>query len=71
MGAGTYLSAAKSIIDHLRDWFLNKGKVISMGVILPKSIYNIPSGMCFSVPCYCEGDGKYKILDDLKLNQNQ
>lgn len=31
------MSAAKSIIDHLRDWFMNTNhKIISMGVIMPK-----------------------------------
>lgn len=68
MGAGTYLSVSKAIIDHLRDWFLNKDKVISMGVIPSKSIYGIPSDLCFSLPCYCEGDGNYRVLDDLNLN---
>lgn len=36
MNSGAYLSAAKSIIDHLRDWFMGKNKRASMGVILPK-----------------------------------
>lgn len=57
------MSAAKSIIDHLRDWFLDKQRVVSMGVILPKSIYGIPEGLCFSVPVKCYGDGYYEIVE--------
>ena len=68
MGAGTYLSASKAIIDHLRDWFLNKNKIISMGVILPKDLYGISQGLCYSMPCLCEGNGNYKIVEDLNLN---
>lgn len=36
MGSGAHMSAAKSIIDHLRDWFINADKIVSMGVILQK-----------------------------------
>lgn len=36
MGSGAYMSAAKSIIDHLRDWFMHSNKIVSMGVIFQK-----------------------------------
>lgn len=36
MGSGAYMSAAKSIIDHLRDWFMNTQKIVSMGIITQK-----------------------------------
>lgn len=64
MGSGAHMSAAKSIIDHLRDWFVpnNTQKIVSMGVILPKSIYGLHHGICFSVPVQCLGDGNYKIV---------
>jgi len=65
MGSGAHMSAAKSIIDHLRDWFINKDKKISMGVILPKEVYGLPEGICFSVPVICQGNGNYKILETL------
>lgn len=71
MGSGAHMSAAKSIIDHLRDWFMNKDKIVSMGVILPKEIYGIPEELCFSVPVMCLGDGNYKIVENFELNEAQ
>ena len=68
MNSGAYLSAAKSVIDHLRDWFMGENKRTSMGVIIPKEMYGIPKGMCFSVPTLCLGEGNFQILDNLNLN---
>jgi hypothetical protein len=36
MGTGSHMAAAKSIVDHLKDWFIGKNQKISMGVILTK-----------------------------------
>lgn len=56
------MSAAKSIIDHLRDWFMNVNKMVSMGVIVQKKVYGIPEDLCFSVPVLTLGDGNYRIV---------
>lgn len=69
MGSGAHMSAAKSIIDHLRDWFMNSQKLVSMGVITTKEIYGIPEGLCFSLPVLCLGEGSYKIWEELVLNE--
>jgi malate dehydrogenase len=68
---GALMSAAKSIVDHLRDWFIAKNKKISMGVIISKSIYGLPKDICFSMPVVCLGDGNYRIIDNLHLNEYQ
>ena len=68
MGSGAYMSAAKSIIDHLRDWFMFSNKIVSMGVIFQKEVYDIPEGLCFSAPVLCLGDGNYQIYEGLELN---
>lgn len=62
MGSGAHMSAAKSIIDHLRDWFMNVDKMVSMGVIVDRKIYGIPEDLCFSLPVITLGDGNYRIV---------
>jgi malate/lactate dehydrogenase len=71
MGSGAHMSAAKSIIDHLRDWLISKNHKVSMGVILPKPLYGLPEGLCFSLPVMCLGDGNYRIIENLPLDEYQ
>ena len=42
-----------------------------MGVILPKPMYGLPEGICFSVPTKCLGEGNFSIIEDLVLNPEQ
>lgn len=52
---GTFMSAAKSIMDHLRDWYLGSDKMVTMGVIVKKKVYGLPENVCFSLPTKCYG----------------
>lgn len=64
-----YISSTKAIADHLRDWFQGSDRPVSMGVIVPQNMYNVPSGLCFSMPTYCLGGGEFKVIEDIKLSE--
>ena len=70
-GGNTFLSASKAIIDHLTDLYKGSEKIVSMGIVVDKSVYGIEEGICFSLPTMCTGNGEYKILNDLSLNEFQ
>ena len=57
--------------DHLKDWFKGSDHPVSMGVIIPPNIYNIPAGICFSLPVICSGGGEYTVIEDIKLSEAQ
>eukprot|EP00326_Haptolina_ericina_P009252 CAMPEP_0181222812 /NCGR_PEP_ID=MMETSP1096-20121128/30173_1 /TAXON_ID=156174 ORGANISM="Chrysochromulina ericina, Strain CCMP281" /NCGR_SAMPLE_ID=MMETSP1096 /ASSEMBLY_ACC=CAM_ASM_000453 /LENGTH=326 /DNA_ID=CAMNT_0023315613 /DNA_START=34 /DNA_END=1014 /DNA_ORIENTATION=+ len=49
-------SAAKAICDHLRDWVQGTGdRYVSMGVFSTGTKYDIPAGICYSLPVKCAG----------------
>lgn len=66
-----YISATKAIIDHLRDWFKGSDRTVSMGVVMGENLYGIPAGLCFSLPTVCVGNGEYKVIGDMELNEYQ
>ncbi len=70
-GGNNFLSATKAIIDHLTEWFQGSEKIVSMGVIVKKSIYGLNEGMCFSLPCFCNGSGEFEIIENVELNEYQ
>jgi len=61
-------SAAKAIIDHMKDWALGTepGNWISMSVVSDGS-YGIPEGLVFSCPVTCQ-DFDYQIVKNLNLD---
>jgi len=62
------MSAAKAIADHLRDWANGTGgKAISMAVFVEDGAYGVPEGICFSLPCTCEG-GEWSVIKDLSID---
>jgi len=62
------MSAAKAIIDHLRDWWQGtpEGEYASMGVAADGS-YGIKPGVIFSYPLTCH-KGTYKIVQGLPIS---
>lgn len=70
-GSGTFISAAKAIVDHIRDLFYGSLQIVSKGVIVQKSQYGVEEGICFSMPLVCHGNGEYAVLDDLTIKENQ
>jgi malate/lactate dehydrogenase len=66
-----YISATKAICDHLRDWFQGSDRPVSMGVIVPSTMYSVSAGLCFSMPTVCTGGGQYYVIENIKLNEEQ
>jgi len=62
-------SAAKAIIDHMRDWIFGtpEGEFISMGVASEGS-YDVPKDLIYSFPVTCK-DGKYHIVQGLTIDE--
>jgi len=61
-------SAAKAIVDHMRDWVLGtpEGEIVSMGVWSDGS-YGIKEGLIYSFPVTCKA-GKYTIVQGLEVD---
>ena len=60
------LSAANAAIDHMRDWALGTGAVVSMGVYSDGS-YGVEKGLIYSFPVTCSG-GDWKIVQGREVN---
>ncbi len=70
-GASSAASAADAAIKHVRDWQLgSNGEWVSMAVWTDGS-YNVPKGLYSSFPVVCQGNGKYEIVKDLKVEKAQ
>nr|CAX72200.1 cytosolic malate dehydrogenase [Schistosoma japonicum] len=63
------LSAAKSVTDHMRDWWLGtkENEWVSMSVISDGS-YGAPKDVIFSFPVQIK-DGKWSIVQGLELDE--
>jgi len=60
------MSAAKAIVDHLRDWCLGTDQIVSMG-ILSTGDYDVPEGIVFSFPVRCS-KGQYTVQRGLAID---
>lgn len=70
-GKSSAASAASATIDHVRA-LVNPtpaGEWISMAVISDGNPYGVPDGLIFSFPCTSAGDGNWKILPGLELDE--
>ena len=65
-GASSAASAANAAIDHMRDWALGAGAVLSMGVHSDGS-YGVAEGLIYSFPVHCQG-GDWRIVDGIEIN---
>ena len=66
-GVSSAASAANAAIDHVRDWMLGSDDWVTMGVPSDGS-YGIPEGMIFGFPCECKGNGEYKIIQGIEID---
>lgn len=68
-GGSSAASAAKSAVDHMREWVLGTpaGQVSSMGVCSDGNPYGVPDDLIYSFPCVCE-NGEWKIVGGLKID---
>ena len=58
-------SAAKAVVDHLRDWLLGTNRVVCMGVC-SEGQFGIVPGIFFSMPVRCS-KGEYTVVSDIEL----
>ena len=65
-GASSAASAANAAVDHMRDWTLGSGAVISMGVFSDGS-YGVDAGLIYSYPIRCDG-GDWEIVQGIEVN---
>lgn len=65
------LSAAKAIIDQLKDWIYGTppGKFVSMAVISDGS-YSSPAGTYFSFPCTSKEGGAWEIVKGFSFDED-
>ncbi|CAG2203718.1 MDH1 [Mytilus edulis] len=63
------MSAAKAIVDHVRDWWngVPDGTYVSMAVPSDGS-YNIEEGLIYSFPVRTKPDHTYEIVKGLTIN---
>lgn len=68
-GKSSAASAAKSAVDHVRDWILGTedGRVVSMGVISDGNPYGVAEDIIYSFPVKCEY-GQWKIIGGLNID---
>jgi malate dehydrogenase len=68
-GSSSATSAGRGALDHVHDWFLgNAHEWCSCGVYSDGSLYGIPQGVIYSVPCICKGNGEVEIVKDLPID---
>lgn len=67
-GLSSAASAAKAIVDHVRDWSLGspEGEYVSMAVASDGS-YGVAEGLIYSFPVTCSG-GAYSIVQGLAVD---
>jgi malate dehydrogenase len=65
-GLSSAASAAKAIVDHVRDWIVGTpaGVFVSMAVISDGNPYGVRPGLMFSFPVTCR-NGNWKIVEGL------
>lgn len=62
-GTSSSFSAAKAIVDHLKNWYLgSNGEVVSMAV-LKDGLPGADGSLCIALPVVCR-DGGYEIARD-------
>lgn len=64
-GRSSASSAASAAIDHMRDLHLGSGDSWQSMAIHSDGSYGIDTGIWFSVPCLCRGDGVYERIVDI------
>ncbi len=68
-GSSSALSAANGALDHVKS-LVNptpKNDWVSAALV-SNGEYGVPKGLVFGYPCVNSGDGKFKVVDGLKLD---
>ena len=70
-GASSAASAASAALDHMRDWVCGQNdpdEFTSMALV-SNGEYEIESGLVFSYPAKCGGNGKAEIVSGLAMSE--
>lgn len=64
------MSAAAAVGAHLRDWFHGTpaDEFVSMAVCSDNNKYGVPSGLIYSFPVKCTGNGTYEIVEGVAVD---
>ncbi len=65
-GASSAASAAHAALDHVRD--RRNGTPWTSMAVAGDGSYDVPSGIVFSFPVTCLGDGDWEIIQGIELN---
>ena len=68
-GLSSAASAASAAIDHMREWEFGSpaGEWTSMAVVSDGS-YGSPAGLIVGLPCRCDGQGGWEVVQGLVLS---
>jgi malate dehydrogenase len=67
-GKSSAASAAQAIVDTLKSLYTSSKKLFSLAVCSDKNSYGIKEDLIFSFPCFSLGNGRYKIIDNIKVD---
>lgn len=69
-GRSSVGSAARAIVEHMRDWMMGSSDAVSMGVVLSKdNSFGLPEGLCISIPCTTKKGGSWEAATQFKLKE--
>lgn len=70
-GKSSAASAANALIDAVKDMIFpsKEGEWFSSGVYSTGNPYGIAENLVFSFPCFSQGNGNYRIIPHLDLNE--
>jgi malate/lactate dehydrogenase len=70
-GAGSALSAARAIVEHVRSWHVGtpEGEFVSMGVWSNGNTYGTPEKLIYSFPVTIK-NGKWTIVKNLTVSDS-
>ena len=68
-GKSSAASAASACIDHVKNFITKtpENQYFSAAVPTDGSVYDIPSGLIFSLPIQSDGNGSYQIIENISI----
>ncbi|CAK0812226.1 unnamed protein product [Prorocentrum cordatum] len=70
-GLPAALSAARAVVDAVRDLHLGAREYVSLGVWSDGSGYGVAGGLVCSLPVQCLGGGRWRVAPGLRLSEVQ
>ncbi len=63
------MGPANAVKDHLKDWFIGtpQNDNVSMAVICDGKSYNLPKGLCYSLPVETK-NFEYEVVNNIEID---